>query len=71
MGLKMLKIEHRDFISCTLLETTTDNHGYICWGKIYEVAEELELLDWKHKGGRRLGAPCSKRSPRRLVFVNK
>jgi hypothetical protein len=44
-GSKMLKIERRGFISCAPLETTADNHGYICWGKIYEVAEELELLD--------------------------
>jgi hypothetical protein len=41
----MLKIECRGFILCAPLETTADNHGYICWGKIYEVAEELELLD--------------------------
>jgi hypothetical protein len=44
-GSKVLKIERRGFISCAPLETAADNHEYICWGKIYEVAEELELLD--------------------------
>lgn len=47
----MLKIERRGFISCVPLETAADNHGYICWGKIYEVAEELELLDYARGEG--------------------
>jgi hypothetical protein len=42
---KKLEIKRRGFISCAPLESAADNHGYICWGKIYEVVEELELLE--------------------------